>query len=215
MSGQILCKSISCADSSGKMCFHSFNRRAVLPSDIHIKIRYSGVCHSDIHCGKGDWGEKTYPLCTGHEILGDVIAVGSDVKKFKVGDVGGVGCFVDSCRECEECKEGDQQYCSGTNSNGLSGFRGTYAHKETEKLVPGGITQGGYSTDIVVDENFAVKVPESLNRPEAAPLLCAGITCFSPFIQAGIRPGMKVAVAGLGGLGHMAVKVRPVRGAKQ
>ncbi|GMH74676.1 hypothetical protein TrST_g3996 [Triparma strigata] len=209
MSEVILCKSVSCADTSGKHIFHSFNRRSPLPSDVHIKIRYSGVCHSDIHCGRGDWGPKSYPLCTGHEILGEVVNVGAEVSKVNIGEVAGVGCFVDSCRGCEECKEGEENYCSGPG-----GFRGTYAHKEREDLVPGGVTQGGYSTDIVVDERYVVKVPEALNRAEAAPLLCAGITCFAPFIQAGVRPGMKVAVAGLGGLGHMAVKIAKKLGAE-
>lgn len=203
----ITTRCLAAQDDTGKMIRHTIQRRAVGDADVHIKVRYSGICHSDIHTAKGDWGPQTYPQCVGHEILGDVVAVGSAVTKFKVGDVAGVGCFTDSCRKCEECLEGHEQYCSG------GGMLGTYSAPADEKLHPGGKTHGGYSSDMVVDENYVIKIPEKMNVAAAAPLLCAGITCFDPFIQFGIKPGMKVGVAGMGGLGHMAVKIAKAMGA--
>jgi uncharacterized zinc-type alcohol dehydrogenase-like protein len=168
---------------------------------VHIKVTYSGICHSDIHTAKGEWGKKAYPLCVGHEILGNVVAVGAGVTKFKIGDVAGVGCFTDSCRTCEECKEGDEQYCSG------GGMHGTYGSIRPEALHPGGVSQGGYSSDIVVDQNYVISIPAHFNKAAVAPLLCAGITCYSPFKHYGLKAGMTLGVAGLGGLGHMAVKI--------
>lgn len=199
---------LAAKDASGKMMRHTFNRRAVGPADVHIKIKYSGICHSDIHTAKGEWGKKSYPLCVGHEILGRVVAVGADVTKFKVGDLAGVGCFTDSCRKCDECKDGDEQYCSGEG-----GMHGTYGSERPEHLHPGGITMGGYSSDIVVDEAYTIKVPEKMDVAAAAPLLCAGITCFSPFRNFGVKEGMTIGIAGLGGLGHMAVKISKAMGA--
>lgn len=201
--------SISCNTTEGKMIRHKFMRRAVGPNDVNIKISYSGICHSDIHTGKGEWGPKTYPICVGHEIIGEVTSIGSEVTKFKVGDIAGVGCFLDSCRNCEECKAGVEQYCTGP-----SGFTGTYGSKRPEELHPGGQTMGGYSSSIVVDENYVLHVPENLNCAAAAPLLCAGITCYSPFNFYGLKPGMKLGVVGLGGLGHMAVKIGKAMGAE-
>jgi len=200
--------SLSAKDESGAMIYHKFNRRAVGPKDVHIKVKYSGICHSDIHTILGEWGPKSYPLCVGHEILGEVVSVGAEVTKFKAGDSAGVGCFTDSCRSCHECKEGDENYCSGEG-----GMHGTYGSKRPEALHPGGQSMGGYSSAIVVDEAYTLKVPANLNVPGGAPLLCAGITCYSPFKYYGLKPGMKVGVAGLGGLGHMAVKVAKAMGA--
>jgi uncharacterized zinc-type alcohol dehydrogenase-like protein len=181
-------------------------RRAVGPKDVHIKISYAGICHSDIHSVKGEWGPKEYPQCVGHEIIGSVVAVGEEVTKFQVGDFAGVGCFTDSCRECRECKAGDQNYC-------IKGQTGTYCKKTSEAHSPGGVTQGGYSSDIVVDEDYTLKVPASMHRAEAAPLLCAGITCFSPFQHYGLKAGMRLGIYGLGGLGHMGVKIAKAMGA--
>jgi len=192
---------LACKDASGKMMLHKIHRRAVGPKDVHISVTYSGICHSDIHTGKGEWGAKQYPLCVGHEILGRVVAVGSEVTKLKVGDIAGVGCMVDSCGTCEECSDGDEQFCSG------GGFTGTYGASGPEEKYPGGVTQGGYSSDIVVQESFAIVMPEKMNVAAAAPLLCAGITCYSPFKQHGIKAGDHLGVVGLGGLGHMAIKI--------
>jgi uncharacterized zinc-type alcohol dehydrogenase-like protein len=203
----ITTKCLACKDQSGQMIRHTFQRRAVGAADVHISISYSGICHSDIHTGKGEWGPQSYPLCVGHEILGKVVAVGSNVTKFKVGDVAGVGCFTDSCRTCHECKDGCENYCSGAG-----GFHGTYGSKRPEELHPGGVSQGGYSSDIVVDENYVIRVPEKMHKPATAPLLCAGITCYSPFRHFGLKPGMTLGVAGLGGLGHMGVKIGKAMG---
>lgn len=190
------------------MIRHTIKRRAVGPNDVHIKVSYSGICHSDIHTGRGEWGEQKYPLCVGHEILGRVVAVGSAVSKFEVGQSAGVGCFTDSCRKCEECKSGDENYCSGPG-----GMVGTYGSTRPEAHSPGGVTQGGYSSDIVVDENYVIRVPEKMHLAAAAPLLCAGITCYSPFKQHGVKAGDSLGVVGLGGLGHMAVKIGAAMGA--
>jgi len=204
----ITTKCLACKDASGLMMRHTFQRRAIGPADVHISISYSGICHSDIHTGKGEWGPMVYPLCVGHEILGTVVEVGSTVTKFAVGDRAGVGCFTDSCRTCEECVAGDENYCSGPGGNHL-----TYGSKQTEELHPGGgVTQGGYSSDIVVDENYVIKVPEKMHVAATAPLLCAGVTCYSPFRHFGVKAGMTLGVAGLGGLGHMAVKIGKAMG---
>lgn len=195
-------KCLACKDETGGMIVHTIKRRAVGPKDVHIKITYSGICHSDIHTGKGQWGKKSYPLCVGHEILGEVVAVGAQVTKLKVGDTAGVGCMVDSCRDCDECKAGEEQFCSGC------GFTGTYGSTgKPEALYPGGMTHGGYSSDIVVDEAFTIVVPKKMNVAAAAPLLCAGITCYSPLKKHGVKAGDHLGVIGLGGLGHMAVKI--------
>ena len=168
-----------------------------------IEIKYAGICHSDIHTVRGDWGPITYPLVVGHEIAGVVAEVGSEVTMHQVGDRVGVGCMVNSCRECENCLAGEEQYC-------LKGNTGTYA--ASTATAP--ITQGGYSTHIVVAEDFVLRVPESIPLDAAAPLLCAGITTYSPLRHWNAGPGKKVAVVGLGGLGHMAVKIAHAMGAE-
>ncbi|PQZ96561.1 alcohol dehydrogenase [Arthrobacter sp. MYb211] len=177
-------------------------RRDVGPHDVLIDIKYSGICHSDIHTVRGEWGPQTYPLAPGHEIAGIIAEVGSAVTKHKVGDRVGVGCMVNSCMECENCLAGDQQFCDKSV--------GTYGATDRD----GTITQGGYSTHVVVTENFVLSIPEGIELDVAAPLLCAGITTFSPLKHWGAGPGKKVAVVGLGGLGHMAVKIASALGAE-
>lgn len=198
---------LAAKDATGAMIKHKFFRRAVGPNDVHIKISFSGICHSDIHTAKDEWGPKPHPLIVGHEIIGNVVAVGGSVTKFKVGDVAGVGCFTDSCRNCGDCKDGEEQYCSGDG-----GMHGTYGSERPESQHPGGMTQGGYSSDIVVDENYVLTIPDNLNCAAAAPLLCAGITCYSPFVHYGLKAGMNLGVVGLGGLGHMGVKIGKAMG---
>ncbi|AND15854.1 NAD(P)-dependent alcohol dehydrogenase [Rathayibacter tritici] len=181
----------------------TIERRDVGPNDVLIEIAYSGICHSDIHTVRGDWGQVQYPLTVGHEIVGVVAEVGSEVTKHSVGDRVGVGCMVNSCRECENCLAGEEQYC-------LRGNTGTYASVDRD----GTVTQGGYSTHVVVVEDFVLRVPESIPYEAAAPLLCAGITTYSPLSHWGAGPGKRVAVVGLGGLGHMAVKFAHAMGAE-
>ncbi|SFA74690.1 uncharacterized zinc-type alcohol dehydrogenase-like protein [Cohnella sp. OV330] len=178
-------------------------RRELQPHDVLIEIKYAGICHSDIHTARGEWGPVQYPLVPGHEIAGIVAQVGSAVTKHAVGDRVGVGCMVDSCGECPNCHKGEEQYC-------LNGMTGTYG--ATDKY--GHYTQGGYSTHIVVTEEFVVRIPDSLPLDAAAPLLCAGITTYSPLRHWGAAPGKRVAVVGLGGLGHMAVKLAHAMGAE-
>ncbi|PPG43207.1 NAD(P)-dependent alcohol dehydrogenase [Pseudoclavibacter sp. RFBA6] len=181
----------------------TIERRAVGENDVLIDIAYSGICHSDIHTVRGEWGEVPYPLAPGHEIVGTVAEVGSGVTKHKVGDRVGVGCMVNSCRECDNCKAGSEQYC--TNGNVM-----TYGGKDRD----GSITQGGYATNVVVDADFVLSVPESIPYEKAAPLLCAGVTTYSPLAHWQAGPGKKVAVVGMGGLGHMAVKIAVAMGAE-
>ncbi|MCA0756985.1 NAD(P)-dependent alcohol dehydrogenase [Paenibacillus sp. N4] len=181
----------------------TIERRDLQPYDVLIEIKYAGICHSDIHTARGDWGPVQYPLVPGHEIAGIVTQVGPEVTKYSVGDRVGVGCMVDSCRECVNCHKGEEQYC-------LNGMTGTYG--ATDRY--GQYTQGGYSTHIVVTEDFVVKIPDGLELDVAAPLLCAGITTYSPLRHWGAGPGKKVAVVGLGGLGHMAVKLAHAMGAE-
>ncbi|MHA7189234.1 NAD(P)-dependent alcohol dehydrogenase [Arthrobacter sp. MDT2-16] len=181
----------------------TIQRRDVGPKDVLIKIAYAGICHSDIHTVRGEWGPQQYPLTVGHEIVGVVEEAGSDVTRHRVGDRVGVGCMVNSCRECANCRAGEEQYC-------LNGNVGTYAGVDRD----GSITQGGYSTHIVVVEDFVLSVPESIPYEAAAPLLCAGITTYSPLAHWNAGPGKKVAVVGLGGLGHMAVKIASAMGAE-
>jgi uncharacterized zinc-type alcohol dehydrogenase-like protein len=180
----------------------TIQRREVGPTDVLIDIAYSGICHSDIHTVRGEWGPVQYPLVVGHEIVGTVAEVGSDVTRHRVGDRVGVGCMVNSCRECENCLAGEEQYC-------LEGNTGTYAAVDRD----GTITQGGYSTRVVVVEDFVLKVPENIPFAAAAPLLCAGITTYSPLKHWNAGPGTKVAVVGMGGLGHMALKIAHAMGA--
>ncbi|MGD8195465.1 NAD(P)-dependent alcohol dehydrogenase [Herbiconiux sp. P18] len=181
----------------------TIERRELGSKDVLIEIAYSGICHSDIHTVRGDWGPQQYPLTVGHEIVGTVAEVGSEVSLHQVGDRVGVGCMVNSCRECENCLKGQQQYC-------LKGNVGTYGSVDLD----GTITQGGYSTHVVVVEDFVLRVPESIPYDKAAPLLCAGITTYSPLSHWNAGPGKRVAVVGLGGLGHMAVKIAHAMGAE-
>jgi uncharacterized zinc-type alcohol dehydrogenase-like protein len=206
MENNIASKGYAARDNSGKLSTWSFERRAVGDNDILIDIKFCGICHSDIHQMKGDWGEQQYPQVPGHEIAGVVSAVGKNVTKFKVGDHAGVGCMVDSCGTCESCKHGEEQHCD----NSATLF--TYGYPE--KSSPTGITQGGYANNIVVKERFAIKIPKSIRLQDAAPLLCAGITTYSPLVQASIKKGDKVGVAGIGGLGHMAIKLAKAKGAE-
>ncbi|MGZ5193240.1 MAG: NAD(P)-dependent alcohol dehydrogenase [Kaistella sp.] len=179
-------------------------RRDVRPTDIEIDILYCGVCHSDLHTARNDWGGTKYPSVPGHEIIGRITKVGAEVTKFKVGDLAGVGCLVDSCRECESCKKDLEQYC-------LNGSTGTY---NGDDVFLGGHTFGGYSEKVVVDEAFGLLIPENLDLKAVAPLLCAGITTWSPLKHWNAGPGSKVAVVGLGGLGHMAIKLAKGLGAE-
>ncbi|MEU8239112.1 NAD(P)-dependent alcohol dehydrogenase [Actinoplanes missouriensis] len=178
-------------------------RRDLGPHDILIEISYAGICHSDIHTVRGDWGRVAYPLTVGHEIVGHVTAVGPEVTRHAVGDRVGVGCMVNSCRECANCRAGQEQYCEAGNT-------GTYAAVDRD----GTVTQGGYSTHIVVDQDFVLRVPAEIPIEAAAPLLCAGITTYSPLAHWKAGPGKKVAVVGMGGLGHMAVKLAAAMGAE-
>jgi alcohol dehydrogenase (NADP+) len=182
----------------------SIDRREPKPHDVQIDILYCGVCHSDLHTVRNEWGGTIYPVVPGHEIVGRVTKVGEHVKKYKVGDLVGVGCLVDSCRECDNCKEGLEQYCS-------NGMVGTYNGQEKDGS---GITYGGYSKQIIVTEDFVLKVSENLPLEGVAPLLCAGITTYSPLRHWKVGKGDKVGVLGLGGLGHMGVKLAVSFGAE-
>jgi len=181
-----------------------FERREVGPHDVQFDIKFCGVCHSDLHQIKNDWFPGIFPMVPGHEIVGRVVKVGSEVTKFKVGDIAGTGCMVDSCRVCENCKDDLEQYC-------LNGNSGTYNSVEQDKKTP---TYGGYSNSIVVSEDFVLHVPENLDLAAAAPLLCAGITTYSPLKHWKVGKGHKLAVLGLGGLGHMGVKFGVAFGAE-
>ncbi|OWR26547.1 alcohol dehydrogenase [Saccharibacillus sp. O23] len=190
-------------DAQGSFRSTEIQRRDLQPHDILIEIKYAGICHSDIHSARGEWGPVQYPFVPGHEIAGIVAAVGSSVTKHAIGDRVGVGCMVDSCGKCVHCHEGEEQYC-------LEGMTGTYGSVDRY----GQYTQGGYSSHIVVTEDFVVRIPDSLSLEAAAPLLCAGITTYSPLRHWGVTAGKKVAVVGLGGLGHMAVKFAHAMGAE-
>jgi len=181
----------------------AFARRDPTPQDVHIEILYCGVCHSDLHQVKGDWGRTHYPCVPGHEIIGRVLSVGSAVTRFKVGDIAAVGCMVDACRVCPSCAEGVEQYCE----------KGAVMTYNAPDKHTGGMTYGGYSNAIVVDEAFTLSVPAALDLAAAAPLLCAGITTYSPLRHWKVSAGQKVGVVGLGGLGHMAVKFARAFGA--
>ncbi len=190
-------------DAKSPLVPYTFERRTCGDHDVQIEIKYSGICHSDIHQARNEWGGSQFPMVPGHEIAGVVLKVGSKVTRFKVGDTVGVGCMVDSCRTCESCKEGLEQYCH-------TGFTGTYNSKEQDGTTP---TQGGYSTQIVTNEDFVLHIPKNLPLDRAAPLLCAGITLYSPLRHWKAGPGKKVAIIGLGGLGHMGVKIASAMGA--
>lgn len=180
-----------------------FQRRALGPKDVAIKLQYCGICHSDIHHGREHWRKETFPLITGHELAGVVVAVGSSVSKFKVGSRVGVGCMVNSCRHCGPCEAGMEQYCE--NGSVL-----TYGSKDRD----GSMTLGGYATFNVVDEDFVIDVPDAVDLAHAGPMMCAGITVYSPLRRWSIGPGRKVGVVGLGGLGHMATKIASAMGAE-
>jgi uncharacterized zinc-type alcohol dehydrogenase-like protein len=180
-----------------------FERREPGPHDVQIEILFCGVCHSDLHLVRDEWGGSIFPMVPGHEIVGRVTKVGAHVKSFKAGDLAGVGCMVDSCRTCPSCQEGLEQYCE-------VGMVGTYNGRERD----GSPTYGGYSTQIVVDENYVLRVSDKLDLAAVAPLLCAGITTYSPLRQWKVGPGHRVGVMGLGGLGHMAVKLAAAMGAE-
>jgi len=182
----------------------SFTRREPGAHDVLLEIDFCGICHSDIHQARGEWGNSVYPMVPGHEIVGHVTRVGPRVTKFKAGDVVGVGCFVDSCRTCSPCREGEEQFCE-------KHLAFTYNSTEMDEKTP---TYGGYSNQIVVDENYVLRIPSSLPPAGAAPLLCAGITTYSPLKRFGVKPGDRVGVVGLGGLGHMGVKIARAMGAE-
>ena len=181
-----------------------FTRRELGAHDVAISIKYAGICHSDIHQVKDEWGGSRFPMVPGHEIAGEVSAIGCAVTKFKVGDLIGVGVFIDSCRTCENCISGLEQYC-------INGMTPTYNGLERDGVTP---TMGGYSSAYVIDESYAVKIPQNLNLAAVAPLLCAGITLYSPLRNWNAGPGKKVAIMGLGGLGHMGVKFAHALGAE-
>lgn len=185
----------------------SFERRDLRPNDVQLEIFYCGVCHSDLHTARNEWKGTTYPCVPGHEIVGKVTKIGSKVKKFKVGDLVAVGCMVDSCRECTDCKDNLEQYCS----NGC-----IFTYNSIDK-VDGTTTYGGYSTQIIVDENFVLQIPKTFSEkdlPGVAPLLCAGVTTYSPLRHWNVQKGSKVGIVGLGGLGHMAIKLAHAMGAE-
>ena len=181
----------------------NIKRRAVLPNDVEIEILYCGICHSDLHAARNEWHNTVYPTVPGHEIVGRVTSAGNRVTKFKVGDLAAVGCIVDSCRECEYCKEGLEQFCEPGN---------TIVFGSPDKHL-GGQTYGGYTESMVVDENYVLSVPENLDPAAAAPLLCGGITTYSPLKHWNVGPGKKVGVVGIGGLGHLAIKLAKAMGA--
>ena len=183
---------------------HTIERRDPGPTDVQIEILFCGVCHSDLHTVRGEWGTPTYPCVPGHEIVGRVTAVGKNVTDFKPGDHAAVGCMVDSCRNCRSCNEGLEQYCDNRKV--------TWTYDSLDSRT-GGVTYGGYSSTIVVDEHFVVPIPQSLDLAAAAPLLCAGITTYSPLRHWNAGPGKHVGIVGLGGLGHMGVKLAHAMGA--
>ncbi|MDZ4674663.1 MAG: NAD(P)-dependent alcohol dehydrogenase [Gemmatimonadota bacterium] len=183
---------------------HTIDRRLPGPTDVAIEILFCGVCHSDLHTVRSEWGPATYPCVPGHEIVGRVTALGGDVAGFAKGQLVAVGCLVDSCRSCGSCEQDLEQYCEG-------GFTGTYNSPDAHL---GGVTYGGYSTAITVDQRFVLRIPENLDPAAAAPLLCAGVTTWSPLRHWGAGPGSKVGIVGLGGLGHMGVKLAAALGAE-
>ena len=182
----------------------NIKRRKPTPHDVEIEILYCGVCHSDLHTVRNEWHGTVYPCVPGHEIVGKIVSAGDHVKKFKVSDLAAVGCLVDSCRECDYCKEGLEQYCEPGS---------TLTYNSPDKYL-GAHTFGGYSESIVVDENYVLRVPENLDLAATAPLLCAGITTYSPLKHWNVGPGKKVGIVGLGGLGHMGVKLAKAMGAE-
>ena len=180
-----------------------FNRRNLTAHDVHVQILFCGICHSDIHQARNEWQNSTYPMVPGHEIVGKVLKVGTHVTKFKPDDIVGIGCFVDSCRECQSCKHSEEQFCDVHTAF-------TYNSTEMDLKTP---TYGGYSTQMVIDENYALHIPPNLPLPNVAPLLCAGITTYSPLKRFKVGSGTKVGIVGMGGLGHMGVKLAVAMGA--
>lgn len=204
----IATRAFAATASDAPLTPYSFDRRDPGPDDVAIAIKFAGICHSDVHVVHNDLGNTRYPIVPGHEIAGVVTAVGANVTRFREGDRVGVGCMVDSCRTCVSCREGEEQYC-------VPGMTQTYGSPDPKGAAVGqAITQGGYSTAIVVDQNYVLRIPDSLPLDAAAPLLCAGITTYSPLKHWKVGPGSKVAVVGLGGLGHMAVKQAAAMGAE-
>ena len=198
-------KAYAAQDATTPLAPWTIDRRNTKPTDVQIDIKYCGVCHSDLHFAKNDWGMTIYPVVPGHEIVGVVSAVGSDVTKFKVGDLAGIGCLVDSCRECDNCKHGQEQYCNGTG--------GVFSYNGMERD-GSGITYGGYSKVILAHEDFVLRISDKQPLEAVAPLLCAGITTYSPLRHWKVGKGTRVGVLGLGGLGHMAVKLAVAMGAE-
>lgn len=190
-------------DAKSALVPFDYTPRTLRDHDVQIKVLFCGVCHSDLHQARNEWNNTLFPVVPGHEIVGRVSAVGNHVSRYQVGDLVGVGCMVDSCRSCPSCDEGLEQYCE-------NGFTGTYNGEDRQT---GATTYGGYSTDMVVDQDFVLRVPENLDPAGVAPLLCAGITTYSPLRQWGAGPGKKVGIVGLGGLGHMGVKLARAMGA--
>ena len=197
-------KGYAATSSAAPLAPYSFERREPKETDVVVEIKYCGICHSDIHNARNEWGGTTYPVVPGHEIAGVVTAIGSKVTKHKIGDRVGIGCLVDSCRTCASCKEDLENFCE-------NGYVGTYGSEEKDGS---GITRGGYSNIIVVNEDFVLKIPESIPLDKAAPLLCAGITLYSPLMHWKAGPGKKVGIVGLGCLGHMGVKIAVALGAE-
>lgn len=191
-------------DAKTPLSPYEFERREIRPSDVKIEILYCGVCHSDLHQTRGEWGNNLFPMVPGHEIIGKVTATGKSVTRYKTGDLVGVGVFIDSCRTCKNCQNGWENYC-------VEGMTGTYNGLERDGVT---VAQGGYSTQIVVDEHYVLRIDKRLDLKATAPLLCAGITTYSPLRYAKVGPGMKVGVLGLGGLGHMGVKFAASFGAE-
>ena len=199
------CTGYAAQAADAKLAPFSFERRDPGPRDIQIDILFCGVCHSDIHTARSEWGPSLYPVVPGHEIVGRVAAIGAEVDGFKVGDLAAVGCMVDSCQDCSNCRDGLEQYCE-------NGFTGTY--NSPDRKTPGLHTFGGYTRTIVVDRNFVLRVPESLDLAAVAPLLCAGITTYSPLRHWKVGSGTVVGIVGLGGLGHMGLKLARAMGAE-
>jgi uncharacterized zinc-type alcohol dehydrogenase-like protein len=200
----MLTKGYAAANATSPIAPFTFERREPGAHDVQIEIKFCGICHSDIHQARNGWGNSIYPMVPGHEIVGHVARIGAEVKKFKVGDAVGVGCFVDSCRRCRYCEEGLEQYC-------VDGCTQTYNGVERDGVTP---TMGGYSDKIIVDENYVLHLPKNLPLNATAPLLCAGITLYSPLMHWKAGPGKQVAIVGLGGLGHMGVKIAHALGAE-
>jgi len=203
----IQAKGYAAQSATSLLDIFTFERRDPRPTDVLIDILYCGICHSDIHSARNEWGWTSYPFVPGHEIVGRVKTVGNKVTKFKAGDLVGVGCLVDSCRACPSCESGLEQYCD-------NGFTGTYGGEDKIGGTPHKTTFGGYSDKITVDERFVLRIPGNLDPAAAAPLLCAGITTYSPLKHWKIGPGQKVGIVGLGGLGHMGVKFAHAMGAR-